>query len=81
MSTVQHWGNSLAVRIPKEVIEIAKIARGDKVKFKICKGAIMMIPEKPKNISLKEMLSKIDANNCHSETPWGATVGNEVLDD
>lgn len=75
--TVQKWGNSLGVRIPKSFTKDADIEEGTKVDMSIEKGAITLKPIK-KSASLIELLSKVTKENIHSETNTGEIVGREI---
>ncbi|MBL5803968.1 AbrB/MazE/SpoVT family DNA-binding domain-containing protein [Bacillus sporothermodurans] len=45
-TTIQKWGNSLAVRIPKDVAEQLRIHQGSEIEMKVMKneGTITLIP-------------------------------------
>ncbi|WP_236016906.1 AbrB/MazE/SpoVT family DNA-binding domain-containing protein [Heyndrickxia sporothermodurans] len=47
-TTIQKWGNSLAVRIPKDVAEQLRIHQGSEIEMKVMKneGTITLIPKK-----------------------------------
>jgi len=71
------WGNSLAVRIPKEVAEKANFREGDAVILEVeGKGTIALKAEKAVP-SLKQLVAGITKENIHSEVDWGGPVGNE----
>jgi antitoxin MazE len=71
------WGNSLAVRIPKNVADEARLAEGDKLVLKVESPGNVAIKavEKP---SLEELLERITPENVHREISWGKPVGNEA---
>jgi len=72
------WGNSLAVRIPKRVIESARLREGDEVTLAVGKDeAIVMRPAR-RRYRLHELVSRITARNRHDETDWGPPVGKEA---
>jgi len=76
-TTIQKWGNSLAVRIPKSFTKEAKLEDGATIDLSIEKGAIVIKPGK-KEYSLKELLKKVTEKNIHSEVSTGDPVGREV---
>lgn len=54
ISTVSRWGNSLGVRIPKEIAESSGITEGDKIEItKAPDGSIIMQRQKKKKTDLK----------------------------
>ena len=71
------WGNSLAVRIPKNIADEARLAEGDKLLLKVESPGNVAIKavEKP---SLEELLERITPENVHKEISWGKAVGNEA---
>jgi antitoxin MazE len=81
MATAQaqmvRWGNSLAVRIPKNVADEAQLAEGDKLIMQVeapGKVAIKSI-ERP---TLDQLVERITPENLHNEINWGKPVGNEA---
>jgi len=73
------WGNSLAVRIPKDVAQEAHLKEGDAVVIKAAKGRIELrradrIP------TLEELVAQITPENRHPETDWGPDVGREKIE-
>ncbi|MGA2992870.1 MAG: AbrB/MazE/SpoVT family DNA-binding domain-containing protein [Candidatus Korobacteraceae bacterium] len=71
------WGNSLAVRIPKNVADEARLAEGDRLILQV---------ESPGNVAIRaverptldELLERITPENLHKEIHWGKPVGNEA---
>lgn len=74
---LQKWGNSLGVRIPKEVLKKAKFKDGKSV-FVQNFGDSILITAKSKEETLDDLLSKITPENIHEEIDWGGPVGNEI---
>ncbi|MCK6597763.1 MAG: AbrB/MazE/SpoVT family DNA-binding domain-containing protein [Bdellovibrionaceae bacterium] len=63
---IQKWGNSLGVRIPKQVIEKLNLTENSEVEVSHKDGAIIIIPVK-KKFSLENLLEQITKNNCYQE--------------
>ncbi len=72
------WGNSLGVRIPKDIAEALSLAEETEVKL-IAKGDRLIIePVKPrKKYTLEELLGQMKPENVHREIEWGESVGQE----
>ena len=71
------WGNSLAIRIPRELAKDAGLAEGDQLELKLNKqGQIVLRPARPR-YKLSELLARVTPENLHGETDWGASVGKE----
>lgn len=73
------WGNSLAVRVPKDIAEQAHLKEGDAVEIKATKGKIEL--RRAERIpTLKELVAQITPENRHPETDWGPDVGREKVE-
>lgn len=71
------WGTSLAVRIPKGLIEAAKLKLGDQLDIELHDGVIVIQHANSKP-TLQELVNGITNQNLHPATDWGNPVGNEV---
>lgn len=77
-TTVQKWGNSLAVRIPSAVAERMSIQQGSEMELNVVDDqAITLIPKK-KAPTLEALLAKITPENRHVEIAFGVE-GNEKI--
>lgn len=76
-ATVQKWGNSLAIRIPKNITKDTNVSEGSTINIMVDNGKIILSPTK-KEYSLKELLKNITNENIHSEVSTGNHVGGEV---
>lgn len=74
---VQKWGNSLAIRIPKEVAEQLSLEQGSDVEIQKTEDGIKLTPKKRKP-TLEEMMAQITPENQHEEIDWGKPEGREV---
>lgn len=73
---IQKWGNSLALRIPKELAKKSELYEGAEINIEIDKNSNLTLIKK--KLSLKELLSSVTKDNLHSEISTGKTVGKEV---
>ena len=73
------WGNSLAVRIPKAVVEEARMREGDSVVVEALDGRIE-VRRGEKIPTLEELVAKITPQNRHKETDWGPARGKEIIE-
>jgi antitoxin MazE len=76
-SQLTRWGNSVAVRVPKRVLEDAQLSAGDTIEFVVTKPGVISLRATEKTPTLKSLIAKITPENCHGETDWGGPVGNE----
>jgi antitoxin MazE len=74
---VTRWGNSLAVRIPKQLAEQTNITEGSEVELGVTEGAVILRPEGPR-YTLEELLEQVTPENRHDEIAWGEPPGKEV---
>jgi antitoxin MazE len=73
------WGNSLAVRIPKDVAEQARLREGDSIVIEALEGRVELRPAE-RVPSLEELVAKITPENRHEETDWGRDRGKEIIE-
>jgi antitoxin MazE len=73
------WGNSLAVRIPKNVAEEARMQEGDPILIEVVKGHVEIRPAE-RIPNLKELVAQITPENRYEETDWGPDVGREIVE-
>ncbi len=76
--SVQRWGNSLAVRIPKAIAVESDLAEGAVVDMKLAKGKVVMIPVRRQPPTLSELLEGITDENLHGEVDFGPPAGGEA---
>jgi antitoxin MazE len=74
------WGNSLAVRIPKSVVEDAKLREGDALEIEApAEGRVEL--HRPTRIpTLSQLVSQITPENRYAEVSTGKEVGREVVE-
>ena len=77
-ATVQKWGNSLALRIPKSLAKDVDLHQGSVVELEVKEGEMHVKPKKERKVSLASMLKGITKENIHSEYDWGRAKGKEV---
>lgn len=76
-TTVQKWGNSLGVRIPKKIADKLEIEGGSVMAVIQKKGKIILEPIE-KVPSLEELMEQITPENQHKEVDWGEPRGAEI---
>ena len=82
MATTQivKWGNSLAVRIPKPVADKAGVSEGDPIIIEAEKGSIRVRRRQPGVPSLRELVSKINAENRYAALESGFSRGRKEVE-
>jgi len=71
------WGNSQAVRIPKAVVEQARLQEGDELTIHVQEGRITIESVSPKP-TIESLVAGITRKNRHPEQSWSKAVGKEV---
>ena len=77
-TTVQKWGNSYAVRIPKSFIKEVGLEYRTDVELTLEDGKLVIQPIKGETITLDELLTGVTKKNLHTVEDTGAPMGNEV---
>ena len=77
-SSVQKWGNSLAIRIPKSFADEVHLNQGSAVDIRLVEEKLQITPIKEKQITLKQLLNDVTEDNLHNEISTGSPVGKEV---
>jgi antitoxin MazE len=66
-TTIQRWGNSLAMRIPKAFARETNVKVGSAVILTLSEGSLMIRPVRHAKASLKALLSRVDASNVNMD--------------
>ena len=74
---VSKWGNSLAVRIPKHIVEALQLQANDAIAFTVDDGKAILepIPALPE-LTLDELLERVK-DEPEAEVDWGGPMGQE----
>jgi len=78
ITKVQKWGNSLAVRIPRSVVQDTHLSSGNSVDVAVQDGQIVIAPARRPRFRLDELLKGITPQNRHLESDSGIAVGREA---
>jgi len=77
-TSIQRWGNSNAVRLPKAILDALNMRESDKVEIIAENHQIVIRPAKRKYTSLDEIFEGYTGDYVCAEADTG-TVGREVL--
>jgi len=74
---IGRWGNSLAVRIPSNVVKDLGLADGAKLDMTTAEGSMILKPSKRKRIehSLEDLLAGVSAETLPSSQAWSNAAG------
>ena len=76
--TVNKWGNSLALRIPKSIAEGFGIQDGSSVEVRLSRGLKPKIILEPGVPTLEHLVAQITAENAYAIVDDDIPRGNEV---
>ncbi|MDT3699549.1 MAG: AbrB/MazE/SpoVT family DNA-binding domain-containing protein [Thermincola sp.] len=78
LTTIQKWGNSQGIRIPKNILETASLRENDKVEILAEPDCIIIRRSPKKHLTIEERFKGyIGEYRCH-EADTGKSTGNEV---
>ncbi len=78
LATVSKWGNSRALRIPKQLALESGLDFGSKVELILEDGQLRIVPFKEPGYTLEELVAQITPENRHEEWDTGPPVGKEI---
>jgi len=73
---IKKWGNSLALRIPKDIAQTLHIENNSTLELNIKDGALVIKPQG--ETLLESLVSGINSHNVHAEVDTGKAMGNEA---
>ena len=78
-ATIQKWGNSQGIRIPKAILEMALFEPDEQVDITAEENKIIIRKvARKKYITLEERLKDFDGEYVFEECDWGKPMGNEI---
>jgi antitoxin MazE len=76
-TTIQRWGNSLAVRIPKALAQEIAFDEGDEVDLRVNEDRILVERSRPMHYRLSDLMAGVTRVNRHDAVDLGGPVGRE----
>ncbi|HEY5046491.1 MAG TPA: AbrB/MazE/SpoVT family DNA-binding domain-containing protein [Rhizomicrobium sp.] len=77
---IARWGNSLGVRIPREIAGRIGLAEGASVEIEAKNDRIVLSPMRPR-YRLEELLAGMTPRAMRAAYNWGADKGREAIDE
>lgn len=77
-TSIQKWGNSLAVRIPKALAAEVHIEQDSLVEVLLVEGKLIVEPVAQSSWTLEKLLAKVTEQNLHGEVDTGPATGREA---
>lgn len=78
--SLQKWGNSAGIRIPKKVISKAHLKLGEDLALSIQGRTLVLTPVNGsiRKFKLEDILRDVTPKDVDGELGWGKPVGNEI---
>lgn len=78
-TTIQKWGNSQGVRLPKYLLEAIKWQENEELDIKVEDGKIIIEKaKKSERKNIKELFADFDGQYTPDKIDWGKPVGKEI---
>jgi antitoxin MazE len=77
MPNVTKWGNSLAIRIPKNIADRVNLRAGRSIAIEVVDNNIVITPQH-QQYTLEELLEGASPQDFDGEYNWGEAVGEEI---
>ena len=74
------WGNSVAIRIPKPVLEAAKLREGDSLEIDVAGEGRVELRRATRVPTLTQLVAQITPENRYQQISSGGEVGKEVVE-
>lgn len=75
---LQKWGNSLGIRIPRNIIKSLNLKTNDILELHEEDNRIIMSKSKSKKISLKKRFEEYSGKNITGDFTWDEARGEEI---
>jgi len=76
---IAKWGNSLAVRLPRDIADRISLEVGTLVEIEVEAGTLVLRPAVPR-YALAELLAGMSPEAMHEAFDWGPDLGREQID-
>lgn len=79
-ATVRNWGNSLAIRIPRDYASTLHLEEGSNVRLELTDQGLLIVPSRRerRKLNLAELLVGVTPELVGGEKDWGEPRGHEV---
>lgn len=77
-TSIQKWGNSQGIRIPKVLLDTVKWSAGEQITIVADNGKLIIEKVKEKRKNIKEIFADYKADYTPTEIDWGKPEGEEI---
>ncbi len=75
---VRKWGNSMALRIPRALVEQLNLKPDSALELSVNDGVLYVKPVQAAFPTLEELLAQVPSGTAFEEVDWGKPAGGEV---
>lgn len=76
---ISKWGNSLGIRLPKDLTRQIKLDEGDELDISCDGEKVILIPHSSRpQYTLDRLLDGMEEKHLHGEVDWGEPKGKEA---
>ncbi|NTU42256.1 MAG: AbrB/MazE/SpoVT family DNA-binding domain-containing protein [Nitrospirales bacterium] len=79
LTKTAQWGNSIGVRIPRDLARKAGIEVDSPIEIAETEGGVIIRPVRKTEYSLHDLVKGITEENRHGEADFGPPVGKELI--
>ena len=83
--TPSKWGNSLGIRLPKEIVRQAGLEQGKPLEMTVEDGKVIIAAAKRRRkYTIEQLMEGVTPElmrEAAAEVDWGPDVGREIIDD
>lgn len=76
--TIQKWGNSQGIRIPKTLLNELNIKENEILSLEIDNNKLIIQKRVPEKISIKKLFANYKGDYTPNEIDWGKAKGVEI---
>ena len=79
-SEVKKWGNSLAVRLPRDLARTLHLSEGSALELEVVGDTLVLrasLPQRRHRLTYEELLEGLTPQTAHAEVDWGQPQGRE----
>ena len=78
ITTIQKWGNSQGIRIPKIILDMVNWSGNEKIELEVDDGKIIIEKAKEKRKNIKELFENYEGEYEPIDIDWGEPEGEEI---
>jgi len=77
-TTIQKWGNSQGIRLPKVILEDLDMKEGEEVEISTQNNTIIIKRSTKKRKTIQELFANYEGDYKPEDIDWGKPVGGEI---